>query len=101
MGKIGIAPIITINTPDYEGKDIAGKLLKQQANDDSSVGRPLPGLAIKVIHPNNEELEMGANETGRIFLKGILLSKTEKDVPEWINGEMMGSVDEKGFLTVV
>ena len=101
MGKIGIAPIITINTPDYEGKDIAGKLLKQQANDDSSVGRPLPGLAIKVIHPDNEELEMGANETGRIFLKGILLSKTEKDVPEWINSEMIGSVDEKGFLTVV
>ena len=101
MGKIGIAPIITINTPDYEGKDIAGKLLKQQANDDSSVGRPLPGLAIKVIHPDNEKIEMGANEIGRIFLKGILLSQTEKSAPEWMNSEMIGSVDEKGFLTVV
>ena len=37
----------------------------------------------------------------RIFLKGILLSQTEKDAPEWINSEIIGSVDEKGFLTVV
>jgi len=101
MGKIGIAPIITINTPDYEGKDIAGKLLKQQANDDSSVGRPLPGLAIKVLHQENIDIELGANQTGLIFLKGMLLSKTEHDSPEWINSEMIGSIDEKGFLTVV
>lgn len=101
MGKIGIAPIITINTPDYEGRDIAGKPLKQQSNDDTSVGRPLPGLAIKILNKDNQNIELGANETGLIYLKGMLLSKTEQDSPEWINSEMIGSVDEKGFLTVV
>jgi len=101
MGKIGIAPIISLNTPDYEGRDIAGKPLKQQANDKTSVGRPLPGLAIKILKQDDLNIELGANQNGIIHLKGMLLSKTEKDAPEWINSEMIGSVDEKGFLSVI
>lgn len=100
MGKIGIAPIITLNTPDFTGKDIAGKILTQPANNHNSVGKPLPGLAVKITNQNNHQVELGVNEVGLVFLKGMLLSKTENDAPEWINSEMIGSIDEKGFLKI-
>ncbi len=102
MGNNDIAPIISLNSPDFVGIDISGKKLKQEGQDNETVGRPIPGLAVKIVDQNNNST-LGVNELGKVFIKGAMitqnfLKETTTKCEEWIDAEILGRIDEKGFL---
>jgi len=89
-----LCPIIALNSPNYEGKSLEGKKIIQTANSTKSLGRPLPGINIKVMSDSGEDL--GIDKMGNIFAKGILLG--EKG---WIDISSKGSISEEGFLSII
>lgn len=98
--------VIAINTPDYKGMDIAGKNLLQLGTHRDRVGRPVPGVEIKVVDPENFDRELSAEEVGLLLVRGPHVidgyeegSGLEQRFHEgwFVTGEQ-GFIDEKGFL---
>jgi acyl-[acyl-carrier-protein]-phospholipid O-acyltransferase/long-chain-fatty-acid--[acyl-carrier-protein] ligase len=99
------SPVITVNTPDYIGKDIAGGTLSQSGTIKQSAGRPLPGIAVKVVDPNNYNKTLSENEVGMILITGAhVIKDCIEHCIEYCNGWMvtdqLGSVDPKGFVNL-
>lgn len=99
--------VIAVNTPDYVGKDIAGKNLRQKGSEDGRVGRPIPGVHIKVVDPADLDRELSAEEVGLIMVKGPNVATgyyKDKSAAHgrfyegwFVTGER-GFIDEKGFI---
>jgi long-subunit acyl-CoA synthetase (AMP-forming) len=73
-----------------------GKPLKQECFDDDSIGKPLPGVAVKIVDPNNHSVELLNDATGLIFVKGPSINANTFD--GWFNTGKTGSLDHKGFI---
>jgi acyl-[acyl-carrier-protein]-phospholipid O-acyltransferase/long-chain-fatty-acid--[acyl-carrier-protein] ligase len=91
-GTTETSPAITVNTP---GADRPG-----------SVGRPLPGMEIKIIGLETGK-ECGTGETGKILVKGdSVMNGYLNDIEEtslrikngWYDTGDMGYLDEDGYL---
>lgn len=102
-----VSPIISVNTPNFIGNDIAGKQLIQEGNNPNSVGRPIPSIAIKIVDPNALDTELGINQRGRIMIRGASITKRfvvdkyhniKTNYLEWIDTEIIGMIDEEGYL---
>ncbi len=95
-------PMISLNTPDFSGKDIAGKEFVQHCSREGSVGRMLPGVAIKICDENDGFVLKGEGEEGRLQIKGFGLSeKTLKEArfeKGWYVSCSNGYIDKDGFL---
>jgi len=105
FGLLGSTPILSLNTTDFHGKDIAGKPLFQIGSKPNSAGRPLPGIAVQIVDPSNWNNVLKANEVGTILIKGAQVSKayTTKSVEfinGWLNTKLTGYMDEKGFVNI-
>lgn len=83
--------VISINTPDLVTRDITGKQLVQMGTKQETAGRPVPGIALRIINENHQLC--GPDEFGQLVLKKIGSS-------EWVNTEIPAMMDEDGFLTV-
>ncbi|MBL4705629.1 MAG: 1-acyl-sn-glycerol-3-phosphate acyltransferase [Flavobacteriales bacterium] len=106
FGLLGNIPILSLNTNDFNGKDIAGKPLHQIGSNQASAGRPLPGLAIQIVDSVNWQKIMQANEVGTILVRGAQIAqqltyKTADYLNGWLNTKMRGFIDEKGFVHFV
>ncbi|MDR0390433.1 MAG: MFS transporter, partial [Planctomycetaceae bacterium] len=75
-------------------------------NKDGSVGRPIAGVAIKIINPETGK-NTKPNETGTILIKSPTTMKTYNNSPEltsivlqngWLHTKIKGKIDESGFL---
>ncbi len=73
-----------------------------------SVGRPLPGIELCVVRPDSQPA--GVNEVGAVFVRGPNLFREYWRNPEgtrkafatgWFDTGDLGSLDERGFLTLV
>ena len=91
-GATETSPVVSVNVPG--------------ANKPGSIGKPLPGVHVKILDRETDK-ELSANEEGKIFVKGDLISIGYLgDIEEtslrmhngWYDTGDMGIIDEDGFL---
>ncbi len=83
--------VIAINTPDLVTRDVTGKQVVQMGTKEDTAGRPVPGIALKILNDANQLC--GINEEGTLVLKKIGFS-------EWVDTKIPAKLDEDGFLIV-
>lgn len=88
-----VCPVITLSSPNYEGKSIAGKPLLQEGKTEESVGKPLPGVTIKIVNGKGTEVVLG--DYGEVLVKGVMFNKDG-----WIKTGVTGKMTNAGFLVV-
>jgi acyl-[acyl-carrier-protein]-phospholipid O-acyltransferase/long-chain-fatty-acid--[acyl-carrier-protein] ligase len=102
--------VFTANTPDFKGSDIAGRQMFQVGSSGDSVGKPLPGVAIKIVDLDHPETSLGPEEAGTILVKGATVIKKYFDqryqwsknfYNDWLVTPMRGYIDQRGFLVLV
>jgi acyl-[acyl-carrier-protein]-phospholipid O-acyltransferase/long-chain-fatty-acid--[acyl-carrier-protein] ligase len=102
-GATEMAPVIAVNRPDAtDGR------IRQTGRKDGSVGRPLPGVATKVVDPETSEA-LEPNREGLLLVKGPnrmmgYLGQPEKTAEAtrdgwYVTGDI-AKVDEDGFLRI-
>ena len=84
--------VVSINTPDLVTRDVTGRQVIQMGTKEDTAGRPVPGIAIKIIDEYGQVC--GPDQKGILLLKGF---RTR----EWINTDVQGSIDDEGFLTIM
>ncbi len=91
-------PIVSI-----EGREILEKTWdKTRTGHGTCVGRPLPGIEVKIIEATSDQLhsiadctELPANEIGEIIVKGDVVTRSYDN--NRLETEMSKITDEKGF----
>jgi acyl-[acyl-carrier-protein]-phospholipid O-acyltransferase/long-chain-fatty-acid--[acyl-carrier-protein] ligase len=103
-GATELSPVIAANIPD---KGIDG--FKQVGCKEGSVGHPIPGVTVKVVHPDSGE-ELAENQEGLLFVKGPNVMQGYLDNPDktaevleagWYNTGDIARIDEDGFIFLV
>jgi len=97
------SPVISINCPD---RYASGS--RQVGNKRGTVGRPLPGVSVRIVHPETmEPLPLG--RSGLLLVKGPNMMKGYLGQPEktaevlrdgWYSTGDVVSQDADGFLTI-
>lgn len=98
--------VFAVNLHNYRGKDIAGKWMEQENRGQDSIGKPLPGVALRICDPKGLELPVG--EFGTIWIKGACVAPEANDeircnpmlVDGWFNSGLKGVFDHKGFVKI-
>lgn len=102
-GVTELSPLISLNVLDA---DIGGG--KQTGNKPGTVGQPIPGMAVKIIDPQ-DGTPVALGQSGLLLVKGPNLMLGYLDMEEktaeviqdgWYNTGDIGSMDEEGFLTI-
>jgi acyl-[acyl-carrier-protein]-phospholipid O-acyltransferase/long-chain-fatty-acid--[acyl-carrier-protein] ligase len=102
-GCTEMSPVIAVNGPDYRaGGDT------QLGSKPSTVGHPLPGVAVEVVHPATMQ-PLPPNREGLLLVKGPnrmlgYLGQTERTAEVvrggwYITGDI-GALDDEGFLRI-
>jgi acyl-[acyl-carrier-protein]-phospholipid O-acyltransferase/long-chain-fatty-acid--[acyl-carrier-protein] ligase len=95
--------VVTVNVPDVR----VGKIF-QRGNKSGTVGRPIPGVAIRVLDPDNGQL-LGPDDPGLLQVKGSNVMSGYLGMPEktaavlqggWYSTGDVASIDEDGFVTI-
>lgn len=104
-GATELSPVASVNLPDVEvEKDVF-----QAAHRAGSIGRPIPGVTMKVVDPQNLDRELGFDEEGLLLVKGPNIMKGYLNKPEktaevihkgwYITGDV-ARIDEDGFVII-
>ena len=102
-GCTELAPVVAVNIPDVsDGQE------KQIGHKLGTVGRPIPGVAVKVVDPDTER-PIPAGEEGLLLVKGPNLMLGYLGQPEltdqalrrgwYVTGDI-AAVDEDGFIRI-
>ena len=78
-------------TPNYTIKDIAGNIQKLVGDRNSSIGRPLPGVSVRIIDAHQNIL--GEEELGHIQFRTAFMKNTN-----WQSTPYLGYMDRAGFV---
>ncbi|HET9918110.1 MAG TPA: AMP-binding protein, partial [Candidatus Binatia bacterium] len=102
-GCTELSPVVAVNTPDVlDGKE------KQTGHKPGTVGQPLPGVAAKVIDPENGET-LGPGQAGLLLVKGpnVMLgylnqqNLTDQAMRrDWYVTGDIATIDDDGFVTI-
>ncbi len=100
--------LFAVNIHNYQGKDIAGKMMEQENYAEGTIGKPMPGVALKVCDENDHIKELLNDEEGMLWVKGSSIAPAKTDEVEcnptlvngWYNTGWKGSVDHKGFVKI-
>jgi len=102
-GATELAPLITLSLPDVTQDNV-----EQAGNKPGSVGRPIPGVVLRVVDPDTHQ-PLANRETGLILAKGPNLMSGYLNRPEktaeaiidgWYNTGDIGRIDNDGFLHI-
>ncbi|MDH3999124.1 MAG: AMP-binding protein, partial [Desulfuromonadales bacterium] len=102
-GATELSPVAAISLPD-----VAVANVQQKGSASQSVGRPLPGVAVRIVDLDDGSL-VAAGESGMIQICGpnVMLGylgqaeKTAEVLQDgWYATGDVGSLDEKGFLRI-
>lgn len=103
-GCTEMSPVVSVNIPDVEHDKV-----RQTGFKPGTVGHPIPGVAVKVVDPENgEDLPSGAE--GLLLVKGPNLMLGYLGEPEltrravkdgWYSTGDIASVGEDGFIRIV
>ena len=94
LASASICPVITLSSPDYQGRSIAGKPLLQEGRSEGTVGKPFPGVTIKIVDAEGQEVDPGVK--GTVMVKGIMFN-----ADGWIKTGIEGYMTTAGFLAVL
>ncbi|MBI4801311.1 MAG: MFS transporter [Elusimicrobia bacterium] len=102
-GCTELSPVASLNTPDV---DVDG--VRQAGAKRGTIGRPLPGIAMKVVNPETFE-PLGADTPGLLLVKGPNVMKgyfnDEGKTAEvmrdgyYVTGDI-AAIDDDGFVTI-
>lgn len=102
-GCTELSPVASLNTPDV---DIDG--VKQRGGKAGTIGRPMPGIAMKVVNPETFE-QLGPDTPGLLLVKGPNIMKGYLDDAArtaevmrdgyYITGDI-AAIDDDGFVTI-
>jgi len=102
IGFTSYGAVIAVSSPNYRLNDIKGKPISQLGSKTNSYGRPIPGIAVKVVDPENLEVELGPGEFGTMLLKGASLGNAYNGNDDlelsWQNSGFKGAIDQDGFV---
>lgn len=102
IGFTQYGSVVAVSSPNYKLNDIKGKVISQLGSKSNRYGRPVPGIAIKIVDPTNLETELGANEKGVMMLKGASLGCSTNNIAQdqitWLNSGFEGAIDQDGFI---
>ncbi len=102
-GCTELAPIVSLNLPDYRAKGV-----RQKAHKQGKIGLPLPGIAVKVLNPDTLQ-PVEVNQNGLLFVKGPNVMKgylnkddlTKEVIHDgWYTTGDVANMDEDGFLMI-
>ncbi len=102
-GCTELSPVAACNVPDWhEGN------LRQLGNKPGTIGQPIPGVAARVVNPENFQA-LPANQEGLLLFYGGNVMEGYLGKPEltraamhegwYITGDM-GKIDDDGFITI-
>ncbi|MBI5888746.1 MAG: MFS transporter [Deltaproteobacteria bacterium] len=103
-GCTELSPVVAVNVPDV----VHGKIT-QTGRRHGTVGQPIPGVAVKIVHAQSRE-RLYAGAEGILFVKGHSvtngylsdhLATGEMLEGGWYNTGDIASMDEDGFLRIV
>ncbi len=105
-GSNETSSVFAINLNDYIGKDIVGKGMHQENQNANSIGKALPGVAIRIANENGGECPVDA--VGLLWIKGPSVAHmlhTDSDCTRrlhdgWLNTELAASIDKQGFISI-
>ncbi|MCA9393422.1 MAG: MFS transporter [Candidatus Omnitrophica bacterium] len=102
-GCTELSPIVALNLPDYTGPGGTQKAQKR-----GKIGLPLPGIAVRIVHPESgEPLEI--NQDGLMLVKGpnVMQGYLKRDEltrevinDGWYSTGDIANMDEDGFLMI-
>jgi acyl-[acyl-carrier-protein]-phospholipid O-acyltransferase / long-chain-fatty-acid--[acyl-carrier-protein] ligase len=102
-GTTELSPVVAISIPDHRSHDpsqIGTKL--------GSIGRCIPGVAAKIVHPDTGA-DLGLDESGLLWIKGPNVMKGYLNDPEktaevikdgWYNTGDIARIDRDGFIWI-
>ncbi|MGB7434654.1 MAG: MFS transporter, partial [Candidatus Acidiferrum sp.] len=97
------SPVIAVNTYDFRAA-----YFRQVGAKRGTIGRPLPGIAVRIIDPETGEA-LPVDQPGLLLVKGPNIMKGYLNQPEktaevlkdgWYNTGDIAAVDEDGFLRI-
>ncbi len=97
------SPIISVNNPDFAIPDLSGEDVFHRGNESDTVGRPLPGVAIKIINSMNEDI-LKEDEFGQVLIKGPNVIHSDQSnydlhfLDDWLVTPYRGAINQRGFL---
>lgn len=102
-GCTELSPVVCVNMPDTsEVPD------HESASREGTVGRPLPGVTVRVLDPDSGQ-ELGPGEQGSVVVSGPNVMQGYLDEPErtaevlrdgWYDTGDVGLIDRDGFLVL-
>jgi len=103
-GCTELSPVVAVGVPNYQGPDRV-----QVGHKLGSVGHPIPGVAVQVVHPDTLQ-ELGPEQEGMLLASGpgVMLGylgdpeKTRQAITEdgaYVTGDV-AHLDEDGFITI-
>jgi acyl-[acyl-carrier-protein]-phospholipid O-acyltransferase/long-chain-fatty-acid--[acyl-carrier-protein] ligase len=102
-GATELSPMISLNVPDVE---IDGG--RQQGTKAGSVGRPIPGVATRVVDDQTHQ-PVKPGQSGVLWIKGANVMKGYLNDPQktaevivdgWYNTGDIVTIDDEGFITI-
>jgi acyl-[acyl-carrier-protein]-phospholipid O-acyltransferase/long-chain-fatty-acid--[acyl-carrier-protein] ligase len=102
-GCTELSPIVSVNVPD-----VVHGSIRQVGAKQGTIGRPLPGITARVVHPETFDV-LQAGEDGLLTIKGpnVMLGylgdeKKTREVMrnEWYITGDIATIDDDGFITI-
>ena len=102
-GTTELSPVAAVNIPDHRSSDVHQKGTKL-----GTVGRPMPGIAAKVVDAETWQ-DLGINKEGLLLIKGPNVMVGYLNHPEktaavirdgWYNTGDFAKLDEEGFIEI-
>jgi len=103
-GATELSPVAAVNVPNVE---VGG--MYQEASKPGSIGRPIPGVTMKVVDPDDFGRELNAGDDGMLLVKGPNVMKGYLGKPKqtaevirdgwYVTGDV-ARIDHDGFVTI-
>ncbi|MGE4619710.1 MAG: AMP-binding protein, partial [Planctomycetota bacterium] len=103
-GCTELSPVVSVNLPDLEDKNI-----EQKTRKFGSIGMPIPGVVTRIVDPDTL-VDVETGQTGLLLIKGPSVMKgylgrddlTEEAFldGEWYKTGDIAKMDEEGFLSI-
>jgi acyl-[acyl-carrier-protein]-phospholipid O-acyltransferase/long-chain-fatty-acid--[acyl-carrier-protein] ligase len=86
--------VVAMNVPDVRREGVF-----QKGHQESSVGHPLPGVAVEILDPVTGA-EQSPGVPGRLFVRGPSVIAATADTDPLLDTGLFARIDEEGFISL-